>query len=66
MPEHHKITSQAINWIDKGCWFIFFKKEMAKPGKSISAEWDNNEPKPFAGDDPENNTNENEQRSGKV
>ena len=66
MPEHYKITPEAIKRINKSGGFIFFKKEMAKPGKSISAKRYNNEPKPFACDNPENDTNKNEQGSGKV
>ena len=66
MPEHYKIAAQTIKWINKCRRFIFLKKEMAKPRKSISAKGYNNKPKPFAGDDPENDTNENEQRPGKV
>ena len=57
MPEHYKITAQTIEWINKCGWFIFFKKEMAKPGKAVSAKRYNNKPKPFAGNDSKNDAN---------
>lgn len=66
MPEHHKIAAQAIKRINKRGWFIFFKKEMAKPGKTIAAKRDNYKPKPLAGNDSENNTNKYQKRSGKM
>ena len=66
MPEHYKIAAQAVEWINKCGGFIFFEKEMPKPRKSVSAKRNNDEPKPFAGNDSENNTNKYQKRSGKM
>ena len=66
MPEHYKITSQTIKRINKSGGFIFFKKEMAKPRKSVAANRNDNEPKPFTGDNSKNDTNKNHKRTGEV
>ena len=66
MPEHNKIAAQAVQWINKCGGFIFFKKEVSKPCKSISAKRNNDEPKPFAANDPRNNTNQYQKCSGKM
>lgn len=66
MPEHHKIASQAIKRVNECGWFIFFKKEMPEPCKAISAKRNDDEPKPFTGNDSENDTNKNQQGAGEV
>ena len=66
VPEHHKIASQTIKRVNECGWFIFFKKEMPEPCKAISAKWNDNEPKPFTGNDSEDDTNKNQQSSGEV
>jgi len=66
VPEHYKITSQTVHGIDESCGLVFFKKEMAKPRKAITANRNNNEPKPFAGNNSQDDTNENEQGAREV
>lgn len=66
MPKHYKITSQTIEGIDESRGLVFFKKEMAKPCKAITANRNNNEPKPFAGNNSQDDTNENEQGAREV
>ena len=66
MPEHYKIASQTIKRVNKSGGFIFFEKEMAKPCKTISANRDNNEPKPFTSNDSKDDANKNKQRARKV
>ena len=39
---------------------------MTEPGKAITAERNNNEPKPFAGDDTKDDTNKNQKSAGEV
>ena len=66
MPEHYKITPQAIKRVNECGWFIFFKKEMPEPCKAISAKGDDDKPKPFTGNDSEDDTNKNQQSAGEV
>ncbi len=60
MPEHYKIASQTVKRINESGRFIFFEKEMPKPCKTVSANRNNNEPKPFTGYDSQNNANKNQ------
>lgn len=66
MPKHYKITAQTIKWILKSGGFIFFEKEMSKPGEAIATKRNDHKPKPFAGDNTENQANENEQGAEKM
>ena len=66
VPEHNKIASQTIKWVNKSGGFIFFKKEMTEPCKAIAAKRNNDEPKPFAGDDSKDDTNKNQECAGEV
>ena len=63
MPEHYKIASQTVKRVNESGGFIFFEKEMAKPCKAVSANRNNNEPKPFTGYDSQNDTNKYQERS---
>ena len=66
MPEHYKITSQAIKRVNECGRFIFLKKEMPEPCKAISTKRNDNEPKPFTGNDSEDDTNKDQHSAGEV
>ena len=66
VPEHHKIAPQTIKRVNESGWFIFFKKEMPEPRKTVSAKRNDDEPKPFTGNDSEDDTNKNQQSAGEV
>lgn len=66
MPKHDKITAQTVKRILKRSGFIFFKKEMSKPGKAIATKRDNDKPKPFACNDAKYKADENEQGACKM
>ena len=61
MAERQKITAQTVKWILKRGGFIFFKKEMSKPGKAIATKRDHDKPKPFTRNDTKYQADENEQ-----
>ena len=59
MPEHYKIAAKAVKRIDKSGRLVLLKKIMAKPGKAITAKWNYNKPKPFTGNNAQDNANKN-------
>ena len=66
VPEHDKVGPQAIKGICKRSRFIFFEEEVTKPREPITANRNDNKPKPPAGDDARNEASNDETGSYKM